>query len=99
MRLRIIDINCRLFWFTLFFRVDHSPKTGYHIESNLYEYQRWSGSWFYFWKWEPLPDMRPQVALKPRSEGLSTLSQEMENPSLRPGVKSRFAEMCKKGNA
>jgi hypothetical protein len=99
MRPRIIDINCRLFWFTLFFRVDHSPKTGYHIESNLYEYQRLSGSWFHFWKWEPLPDMRPQVALKPRSEGLSTLSQEMENPSLRPGVKSRFAEMCKKGKA
>lgn len=62
MRLRIIDINCRWFWFTLFFYVDHSPKRGYHIESNLYEYQKWSGPWFNFWRWEPMPDRRPRVA-------------------------------------
>ena len=96
MRLRILDINCRWFWFTLFFRVSHSPKIGYHLESNIYEYQRWIGSWFHVWKWEPLPDMRPQVALKHRSEGISTLGEAMGNPQLRPGSLSRFADMCKK---
>ena len=98
MRLRILDINCRLFWFTLFFYVDHSPKSGYHIESSVYEYQRWSGSWFNFWKWEPMPDRRPQIELKARSEGLSTPAEAMSNPELRAGASSRFAEMFKKVN-
>ena len=77
----------------MFFRVDHSPNTGYHIESSLYEYQRWSGPWFHFWMWESLPDMRPQVALKPRSEGIATLAQAMTNPELKVGTKSRFEDV------
>lgn len=62
MRLRIIDVNWRFFWFTAFFYVDRSPGRGYHVESNLYGYQRWSGPWLNLWKWESLPDRRPQAS-------------------------------------
>jgi hypothetical protein len=52
MRLRILDVNFRWFWFTLFFYSDKSPKMGYHVESNIYEYQQWMGPWLHFWTWE-----------------------------------------------
>ena len=62
MRLRIIDWNSRWFWFVCFYRKDFSGSTDRHIEINLYGPQRWNGTWLHFWIWEPLPDMRPQVA-------------------------------------
>jgi hypothetical protein len=60
MRLRILDFNTPWFWFVCF------KYTGYasgRIEATLYGPQIGAKWWFYFWRWEPLPDIRPLEAV------------------------------------
>ena len=68
MRLRVLDINTRWFWFVCFYRKSWSGCVGRHIEATLYGPQLWTKSWLNFWKWEPLPDMRPKMATEPANE-------------------------------
>lgn len=62
MRLRIIDINFWCFWLVSFYRRESGP----HVVIHFYEYQRWAGPWFNFWKWEKLPNDLPAGALMPK---------------------------------
>lgn len=55
MRLRVLDVNTRWFWFVIFAqRVYGKPR----IEALLYPPNRWGGSWFHVWRREPFPDER-----------------------------------------
>ena len=62
MRLRIFDLSTPWFWFVAFYRKECGDP---HISINVYGPNRWSKGWFHLWKWEDLPDTRPQVALMP----------------------------------
>lgn len=72
MRLRILDWNSRWFWFVCFFRKDFSGSVDRHLEINLYGPQKWSGTWFHFWMWEKMPDMRPQAIAEPQPPFFTT---------------------------
>lgn len=63
MRLRVLDFNCPLFWFTIFYQKRIGEPW---IEASIWSPHRFKNQpfWLHVWKWENLPDTRPMEAVQ-----------------------------------
>lgn len=52
-RLRVVDLNTPLFWFTIFYRPHIYGDSWLIIE--FWEPHAWRKWWFNFWRWEDAP--------------------------------------------
>lgn len=65
MRLRILDLNTPWVWMTCFYSRQYGKP---FLEFSLWSPQTFQRWWLHVWKWEALPDMRPQMAIMPAAE-------------------------------